>query len=178
MIIIMSNIKIRKGVWETNSSSTHALVIKKEEPKELPEELYFDMGEFGWEQSWNSDAETKGSYLHTAIYQRFYDYENDKQKYYEYRNKITDILSNYHIKANWLDVETIEPNSWYYIDHCDELEDFIELIINHPSLLIDWLFNEQSLLVTDNDNSEMEYFEEAAQKYEDKEDYIFYGKYN
>lgn len=174
----MKHIKIRKGIWETNSSSTHALVIKKEKPAVLPEEVYFDLGEFGWEKGIYMDCETKCSYLHTAIYQRFFDYENNKEKYYEYKNKISNILDEYGIKSKWLNVEDIGENSWYYIDHCDELENFIEIILNSPELLIDWLFNDDSILITDNDNSEMEYYSDAFDKYDNREDYFIYGKGN
>ena len=177
MNICMKHIKIRRGTWETNSSSTHALVIKKEKPI-LPSEVYFDMGEFGWEKEVYPDTATKCAYLHTAIYQRFYDYYMDKEKYYEYKNKITEILAGYGVTATWLDVDSIEPNSWYYIDHCDELEDFIEIVISSPELLIDWLFNDDSLLITDNDNSDMEYYIDAEEKYDNKEGYLFYGKGN
>lgn len=178
MSIYMKHIKIRKETWETNSSSTHALVIRTEKPI-LPSEVYFDVGEFGWEKEKYNDIDTKCRYLHTAIYQRFYDYYMDVSKYYEYKDKITEILESYGVKANWRDVKNIkEEYEWCYIDHCDELEDFIEMLISVPELLIDWLFNSESLLVTDNDNSEMEYYLDAEEKYDNKEGYLFYGKGN
>lgn len=176
----MKHIKIRKSAFETNSSSTHALVIKKETPLKLPEEVFFGLGEFGWEKKKYDDTSVKCKYLHTAIFYRFVGYEANRKEYYKYRNKITEILKNYNIKAIWEDVRKISnKNAYqYYIDHCDELEDFIDLVISVPEMLIDWLFNNESLLITDNDNSEMEYYEEAFNKYDGKEGYFVYGKGN
>ena len=44
--------KIRKGLFETNSSSTHSIVIGnngEDVQSNLPEEVYFHGGQFGWE---------------------------------------------------------------------------------------------------------------------------------
>lgn len=175
----MKHIKIRKGTWETNSSSTHALVVKKEIPKELPLFAYFGLGDFGWEQAKYSDKDTKCCYLNTALFYRYVSYMEDKSKYYEYRNKVIEILKSYGIHSEWKDIEQIDAHDYnYYVDHCDGLDEFIEIILDNPELLIDWLFNDESLLVTDNDNSEMEYYEEAFNKYGNKEDYWVYGKGN
>ncbi len=179
MNICMKHIKIRRGTWETNSSSTHALVVKKETPKELPLFAYFGLGDFGWEQAKYCDKDTKCCYLNTALYDRYVGYMDDKNKYYEYRNKIIEILKNYGIHSEWKDIEQIGAYDYnYYIDHCNELDEFIEVILDNPELLIDWLFNDESLLVTDNDNSEMEYYENAFNIYGNKEDYWVYEKGN
>ena len=172
-------VQIRKGTWETNSSSTHALVVKLKKPLKLPKKAYFDLGGFGWEKAKYSDKDTKCCYLNTALFYRYVSYMEDKSKYYEYRNKVIEILKSYGIHSVWTDIEQIDGYSYdYYIDHCDELDTFIEIILDNPDLLIDWLFNDESLLVTDNDNSEMAYYEEALNTYENKEDYWVYGKGN
>ena len=44
--------QIRQGVFETNSSSTHAICISKDHDTsklKLPDSVSFDHGEFGWE---------------------------------------------------------------------------------------------------------------------------------
>jgi hypothetical protein len=41
--------QIRKGVFETNSSSTHSICIAKDDGLTIPKSLHFDFGEFGWE---------------------------------------------------------------------------------------------------------------------------------
>lgn len=41
--------QIRKSVFETNSSSTHAICItKKKDNYKLPDHIDFEFGKFGW----------------------------------------------------------------------------------------------------------------------------------
>ena len=171
-------IKIREGLWETNSSSVHSLVIKKEMPKKLPKEVYFGLGNYGWRERWYSSVEEKCKYLHTAIYCRYFVFEDDKNKYREYKKKISDILKENGIESTWFDVSKIDDEWDYHIDHSDELEDFIFYVIEDPNLLIEWLFNKESVLVTDNDNNDMEATEKARELYDGKEDYMLYTKGN
>lgn len=165
---------VRKGTWETNSSSTHALCIKKTMPEKLPTEVYFSLGEFGWEQEIRNDYSTKAAYLHTAIYDMCYE---DRRMYETLKQEISKILTSYGVKAEWKEVETMSDYN-YYIDHSTELDDFVSDLLKNPELLIEWLFNSESLLVTDNDNSEMEYYDEAYEKCANKDGWYFFGKGN
>lgn len=169
----MSMIKIRRGTFETNSSSTHALCIKKGIPKELPKKIYFGLDDFGWEQNKTTNIATKAAYLHTAIFDC---YSGDRTKYEEYKQKISDILKEYGIESEWFESKNFE--SWeYYIDHSNEMESFLDIIPEEPQLLIEWLCNDESWLVTDNDNSDMEYFDWALDKFKG-DDYYIYVKGN
>ena len=64
-------IQIRKGVFETNSSSTHSITFSGKELEENKMEIDYDgyihakFGEFGWEVRSYYDQETKLSYLLT-----------------------------------------------------------------------------------------------------------------
>lgn len=165
---------IRNGTWETNSSSTHALCIRKELPESLPSEVYFSLGEFGWEQEIWDDYSTKAAYLHTAIYDLCYE---DRTLYNTYKKEISEILDKYGIKSEWKEVESMSDYN-YYIDHSGELEEFISNLLKSPELLIEWLFNPESVLVTDNDNSEMELYDQAYDKCANKDGWYFFGKGN
>lgn len=57
-------IQIRKGLFETNSSSVHTMVIDKSDLKTLPSELVFTEQEFGWEFSVVKDT---CNYFWTAL---------------------------------------------------------------------------------------------------------------
>ena len=61
------NRKIRQGVFETNSSSTHSICIVKTADIRIPASLHLTMGEFGWECENYNDSETKASYLYTGL---------------------------------------------------------------------------------------------------------------
>ena len=54
---------IRKGIFETNSSSTHALVISNNDVMNIESPLVFRFGEFGWEFEEYSCPEDRASYL-------------------------------------------------------------------------------------------------------------------
>lgn len=60
-------IQIRKGMFETNSSSVHALIISKNIDSIPDRELHISHGEWGWEQARYSDPDDKISYLCQAI---------------------------------------------------------------------------------------------------------------
>ena len=57
-------VKIRKGMFETNSSSTHTIIVtdQKTEPGNLVD---FAIGEFGWEFERLNTIDEKASYLYT-----------------------------------------------------------------------------------------------------------------
>ena len=55
-------IQIRKNIFETNSSSIHSLVIGNNNEniyENLPSEIHFNGGEYGWENEVYNDIENK-----------------------------------------------------------------------------------------------------------------------
>ena len=61
--------QIRRGVFETNSSSVHSISIIKDDFKgSLPKKFIIDCdGEFGWEVDTFDDSSSKAAYLYQAI---------------------------------------------------------------------------------------------------------------
>ena len=61
--------QIRRGVFETNSSSVHSISIIKDDFKgSLPVKFTIDCnGEFGWEVKTYDDAQSKAAYMYQAI---------------------------------------------------------------------------------------------------------------
>lgn len=163
---------IRKGTWETNSSSTHAMVIKKETPLNLPKEIHFNLGEFGWEADKNNSTYIKASYLYTALYELF---EDDPIEFAKHMQKIEEVLKENNVEVVW---QKIDPNGDYYIDHGYNLAEFVEELLADKQLLLSWLFDYDSFLVTDNDNDGMEYFDSHIKGYENNKDFYFYYKGN
>jgi hypothetical protein len=67
---------IRKGVFETNSSSTHSITIadsgKLQNTLPITDgKIFVTCEEFGWEQEVHTDAYTKLSYLKTNIFMAY-----------------------------------------------------------------------------------------------------------
>jgi len=74
--------KVRSSVFETNSSSTHSLVIADDVDlvlSPIPEHMIYDgvypifTGEYGWEQETYYDLDSKASYLATDAIMRIKD---------------------------------------------------------------------------------------------------------
>lgn len=138
--------QIRKGVFETNSSSTHSICIAKKAELSIPKSLHFDFGEFGWECDTLYSVSEKASYLYTGLM------GNERK---EDVDKIVELL-----KDKGIDV-TVEEliNGKYgdnsgYVDHSDELGEFLNAVCEDESKLMNYLFSDLSFIITGNDNDE------------------------
>lgn len=141
--------KIRKGVFETNSSSTHSICVAKDMELIIPEKLHFGFGEFGWEEDRLSSIGEKASYLYTGL---FSNQRNDDIE------KIISIL-----KSKGIDITVEEPiytdgSKWAsnegYVDHANELTEFLDAICTSEEKLMSFLFSPFSFILTGNDNED------------------------
>lgn len=134
--------QIRKGVFETNSSSTHSICISKK-PVKTGSYVYFGIGEYGWENGCVDIAD----YLYTAIL------EMDDSK--ELLDKLKKILDNHSIEYEF--EKPIYSNSGYleygYIDHSYETREFIDAVLSDEDMLMRCLFGD-SAVYTGNDNQD------------------------
>ena len=166
--------QIRKNVFETNSSSTHAVSIFRGSNYIIPEKIVICPGEFGWECETYSCPEDKLSYLYTWIlskcnsyeynevtekYDEHYDY--DKLKDYQYR------LKSKLLEAGVKEVEFEKCNGWSedgYIDHSEDLyNEDLEAILE--DYFLDYVFNDASYIETGNDNDDYPVNEAAGADY-------------
>lgn len=149
---------IRNGIFESNSSSTHAICIctdkKLLEEMEHPTHLYFGIGQHGWEFQTLGTPEERANYLYTGILE-CYGYDGYKEKI----NKVKDILETYGCEAKfeesrWIKYDDIDYVylAYGYVDHGDELQEFIEAVLDNPDLLYEYLFSDYSYVQKGNDN--------------------------
>lgn len=180
--------KIRKGIFETNSSSVHTLCINKRDNIKAPENYTFCRGyEFGWAYEEYCDSESCGSYLYQILLSYAYEkgaeewrttelyltkYKDDPDyKWYcpedypeyaaiikkyedEYKEQIENILRQYGcVNITWEGTLNTPTDHFRdgYIDHVDSAYGFLEDMINHPELLVSFLFG-NSWIYTGNDN--------------------------
>lgn len=148
-------IYIRNGVFETNSSSTHAIIIAREGTQKY-DQVIFSIGEYGWECEKYHDTNSKASYFYTAACA------------FLNRNVADDIvalLSPYGIECIFYVKPVFKTyhsekygDSQYldngYVDHYMECEDFVKGLLGDASQLIDFLFNDKSYVETGNDNDD------------------------
>ena len=141
--------QIRRGCFETNSSSTHAICIAKADvnKESFPIHVTFTHGEFGWENEEYSDLWSKASYLYQAI---CCCYEEDEKQ--EKLDKITEMLGEYGISC---DFEPDKDKQWGdgYIDHGYGTIGFVDAVLEDCDKLLRYLFGD-SMVITGNDNSD------------------------
>lgn len=160
---------VRKGVFETNSSSTHSIVIARENTKPY-DYVEFNIGEYGWERNKYYGTTEKASYFYTSACDY---YSRDVAE------DISTLLSPYGISC----VFKIKPifkgfnGTQYldngYVDHSEESGEFVESLLEDSAKLIDYLFNDESYVETGNDNDDYSVGEEKPNC-----DYIEYYKGN
>ena len=154
-------INIRKGMFETNSSSTHAMIVAADPPAEAPAHVHFGLGDFGWRFEKLQD-ENKAAYLYTSavlIYGGAYA-----------REHLTAALATKGITCSFSRVKYSKDYSWpdnCGIDHCgiDDHKKFVDTMLSNPDKLMSFLFNDNSYVVTGNDNDtdeEREWFNGLA----------------
>ena len=149
--------QIRRSVYETNSSSTHAICIAKD-GYELKDHIYFHTGEYGWECEEYGDLDNKASYLITAILSMDKEYADEKL------TRLKDILDEYEItytipELNVKSYEYGKEKHYYYdigydyIDHAGELKSWLDDLLSDSDKLFRYLFG-NSIIITGNDNGD------------------------
>ena len=156
-------VKIRSGVFETNSSSTHTIVVteRKTEPGAIVD---FQIGEFGWEIERYASVDEKASYLYTLSCEQLG--RDTYQDFYEilckYGVKCTCSQPAKFVKSSYSDYTYLDNG---YVDHCyeDDAKRFVEHMMNHEHALIKFLFSDESFVVTGNDNT----WEDERERYQE-----------
>lgn len=141
---------IRKNIFETNSSSTHILVIYTKDKIQLPDKLRLDFGEFGWDYYVYTDTHSKASYIITLIYSME---DNLKE---ECLKKFESIMNNNNIQYTLphegsQDIYRDDYGNGY-VDHGDEAYEWVVYLLNNEDKLFDFLFSDKSYVSTGNDN--------------------------
>jgi len=140
--------KIRQGVFETNSSSTHSISVHNygDYDSIAPDEdgiVYVRGEDFGWDQETFTDPESKLSYL--MIYVR--DWVNDVLLQNMYDQILTDVVcAHTHATGIHMDADS------GYIDHQSVENGQLHYLFRDPQLIKDFVFNRASYVETDNDN--------------------------
>lgn len=137
---------IRNNVFETNSSSVHVIAIGKEyDEKVVPDHIYFELGEFGWEVNVYKDITSRASYLYTAIC--YNDNYIEAQDYIDY---IAETLREQSITCEF---EHPSKDNFFYIDHAEDLCDWLKDLREDESKLLMYLLSPSSEIRTGNDDN-------------------------
>lgn len=140
---------VRSNMFETNSSSVHAIVVNPSDV--LPEaneikDLYFELGEFGWEVKVYQTTRERASYLWTAICRNCT--EEERYRWCAYLDEV--VNSKYpDVK---LDFQQPKDDDFYYVDHVSDLDEWLRDFRDNPEHILIFLFGEHSEIRTGNDN--------------------------
>lgn len=152
-------IQIRKGFFETNSSSTHSITLGDAQEMSICTSLrpnkygtvIIDGGcEFGWEQDTYYDAKTKSAYAWIIIrdWSEPTDIFSPDSKSKEERLKMFENV----IKNQTGCREIVYFDDSGYIDHQSVEGDAYNWLFESEEVLHNFIFNKNSILETDNDN--------------------------
>jgi hypothetical protein len=136
---------IRRGVFETNSSSVHSLSMlgkTKMYSGKFQKNIILTYGEFGWGHDYLSDPLEKASYLIT-------EYSEDN----EMIEKIIKVIEDY-TGSEVLILEKNSDNAYYkkgYIDH--QSQGMIRDFAYDEDSIRDIIFDEKYSIIIDNDNN-------------------------
>lgn len=146
---------IRRGVFETNSSSVHAISISEAGNLTYPKFVYFETGKFGWEHEIYHDKQNKAAYLWTGILENYLVSEVET-----IQDKITQMLSEEGVECEFTDCKKmceykgeVYYSPYGYIDHACELKEWLDEVLNDKSKLLAFLFDSDSAVETWNDNT-------------------------
>lgn len=154
-------LQIRQGTFETNSSSTHSLVVYKDKLVKVQRRMDFTLKEYGWD--WGK--EEFHNYMYVTIFQKFMYDEPER----EHGKKVMEMLKSYlddrestytmpHYNVYLLREEkiTYEEREEYYsdfgVDHDSYNFNFMEWLLKEENWGILDVFMSSSYIITGNDN--------------------------
>lgn len=152
---------IRKGTFETNSSSTHSICVTKEDTfVKIPDKLEINIKnyEFGWEYDKYRNTDEKFAYLVMGVVAGWNDSLLEAS---QNLNKLIKTIGKWvkSVQIEGLDVVCYNNESYYdpydgYVDHATEMEEMVNALLSNEEMLKRYLFSEDSFILTGNDNSE------------------------
>lgn len=156
--------QVRSNVFETNSSSTHSLVLSNEGllqevpfPKHILEKGVIDVesGEYGWEQEYYSGAWDKLSYLYTDAMMAVPHDKREETDPNTFVSEKLDLIREAIKLHTGMECNFLKSNDSYspfgYIDH-QSVGECYEVWENGIQGVINFVFNPNSYFETDNDN--------------------------
>lgn len=154
--------QIRRGCFETNSSSTHAICIATDDVLNIPKDIHFGFNDFGWECNTHSSVNAKANYLYTCLPYVAKDYDTLKQYVTFIYNTLKShgveniTMDNFEIGiSTWGNIYfDIQPANDCYVDHGNFADEFVKAVCTDEDKLLHYLFSKKSYVETGNDNDD------------------------
>ena len=164
-------IKKREGIWETNSSSTHAICLHKQKNLAICDYVYFGLEDVTDEYEDWSTEQRRANYLNTIMYMCL-----SKTKYIQERNRIKKILEAHGVKTEWAECKWGKDGFAYYDDYsikdsCSGV--ILNTIIKDEDMLLQYLFGDNSQIIMGYDDMFDDRLEETKKKFPEGEEYDY-----
>lgn len=146
-------VKIRHGLFETNSSSSHNVCVALTRDLEIPPTVYFCFDSFGYMFGPFNDLMTKASYLYTGLY------------YYNYKlffTKIIPMLEKNDIRVLYEKEEDINFDLHFDVSWFGE---FFNVMAEKELLLKHFLFSPRSFITGGWHGSDCEFYKNLDYEY-------------
>lgn len=174
---------IRRKVFETNSSSTHAIAItKSNENLESPGHLSLEYdGEYGWSFRVVNDLDNKFTYLAiAAAYIENISHEGERDEFFKtlgelngrefeiryFLWKLSKLGFSFGKREEKIVKKLTDENSYdYYIDHCGEAVGLYLKMVDDEDMLKRFLLSSDSFITMGNDNSDTDIWEEPNRRF-------------
>jgi hypothetical protein len=145
----MEMIKIRKHVFETNSSSTHSIIPGNKDyiDASVEQKITIFPGEFGWGYERINDWKRKASYLYTSALER-----KDAQVTEAQIALVKEVIEDY-TKSEVTFLKLESPGGFFdegYVDH-QSADVPAEVLMGGYDAVKDFIFT-GAVLILDNDN--------------------------
>lgn len=147
---------IRESIFETNSSSMHAICISKEDKIDIPKSMFFKRGEYGYFNYSQilKDKEDRWSYLYELVLNE--DYSNSNTNCME---RLMNFLNKLNIKYQF------EGGEMYgEIDNRYGSDLFLEKVFNNDEMLKKFLFSNDCTIIIEMDHWDSVLFERLSSK--------------
>lgn len=170
---------VRYNAFETNSSSTHTMLIPAERPEAVPKCVSFRFDSFGWG---TGDANPR-DYLYTAIY-CYYTQEEAEEKVNTIKHALDAVGIYYDFEEPKFDSYTLsngEVDRYLdngSIDHSDDLGEFLDEVFSSDDTLVNFIVG--GIVGTGNDNTELhnpaeDFYDSLSKEEQRKYIYCFKG---
>ena len=141
-------VQVRNGLFETNSSSTHAInVYHNEHPYDIPAEIILELSDYIFDRAYNKHNSIKSKLAYLILS------TNSEQDV----TLIKSLLSAKGVE-NIIIYESDGFGGW--VDHAECNGKLLTDLLSHPDLFYDFIFNPESHIITgDNCDDEFEHIE-------------------
>ena len=158
---------IREGVFETNSSSTHAIALNPKSCSKYEAKFYVvnsenkiqvRLGRYGWGYEVLYSSDEKLSYIMTMLVLNLIDFGcstledvYDSEMFKEFHDEIVKNTDYAGIEIIDVDPNHLDTGE-FYIDHQSYYGNYKKFLEDYNLTLFEYLFNSQYFVITDNDN--------------------------